>query len=275
MSSPRTGIGGFRRRHVRGPKTFIRRQRVAPELFLPRVVDARDGTIRPLAVPDNASANLPVTQTGTGRIWIGTAPDGHDLGEEEDDVVQVAGFAYSDDGGATWTEVTIPAAALCEAERLATKDPRALSIAADGDRIAVTSPGRTTRSICVRLGRRRHELVDRDRRESLRRLTGRICTSSPTSGCCWCGPTTRTRPSSSCPPARTGPRWRRFRSHPSDHEDKYVSVNRDGIALMYFPVEMYDDGNDWQHPGRAPHPGTLQYRPDELADDCGTRRLTG
>ena len=79
------------------------------ELFLPRVVDARDGTIRPLAVPDNASANLPVTQNGKDRIWIGTAPDGQALDEEEVDVVQVAGFAYSDDGGATWTEVKIPA----------------------------------------------------------------------------------------------------------------------------------------------------------------------
>ena len=110
------------------------------ELFLPRVVDARDGTIRPLAVPDNASANLPVTQNGKGRIWIGTAPDGHALGEEELDAVQVAGLAYSDDGGATWTEVTLPAQLLAS-ERLRDEGflGALLSIAADGDRIAVTA----------------------------------------------------------------------------------------------------------------------------------------
>ena len=109
-----------------------------PELFLPRVVDARDGTIRPLAVPDNASANLPVTQNGQGRIWIGTTLDGHKLGAEDRDAVQVAGFAYSDDGGATWTEVTMPPR-LFESERLATKYSSGVSTAADGDHIAVTS----------------------------------------------------------------------------------------------------------------------------------------
>ena len=113
-------------------------QTMFDQLFLPRVVDARDGTIRPLAVPDNASANLPVTQNGRGRIWIGTAPDGHDLGTEDRDAVQVAGFAYSDDGGATWTEVTIPAQ-LFASERLATMNSAGVSTAADGDRIAVTS----------------------------------------------------------------------------------------------------------------------------------------
>ena len=62
------------------------------ERFLPRVVDARDGTIRPLSVPDEALADLSVAQSGTGRIWTGTSPDGRDLG-----------VAYSDDGGARVT----------------------------------------------------------------------------------------------------------------------------------------------------------------------------
>ena len=61
------------------------------------MIDGRDGTIRPLAVPDNASADVPVIQAGTGRIWIGTT-DRSDIG-----------IAYSDDGGATWTHVALPA----------------------------------------------------------------------------------------------------------------------------------------------------------------------
>ena len=118
-----------------------------PPLFLPRVVDARDGTIRPLAVPDTASADLQVAQNGQGRIWIGTTPGDNDLG-----------LAYSDDGGATWTERSLPAQLLPNADETQNPDvPRdddpvnadelrksasygdlLLSIAAEGDRIAVT-----------------------------------------------------------------------------------------------------------------------------------------
>ena len=49
--------------------------RTPPAGFLPRVVDARDGTIRPLRVPDHASAVLQVQQSPSAsrRIWIGTA----------------------------------------------------------------------------------------------------------------------------------------------------------------------------------------------------------
>ena len=108
------------------------------EAGLPSVVDARDGTIRPLVMPDDVVADVSVAQHGTGRIWVGTSPDGHDLGEADLDAIQVAAIAYSDDGGATWTEITIPPELLA-AERLATKDSWGLSIAADGDRIAVTS----------------------------------------------------------------------------------------------------------------------------------------
>ena len=108
------------------------------ETFLPQVVDARDGTIRPLAVPDDASANLPVTQNGQDRIWVGTVPSGHALDDEELDVVQVLGLAFSDDGGTTWTEVTLPAQ-LFAAERREAKDSWGASIAADGDSIAVTT----------------------------------------------------------------------------------------------------------------------------------------
>ena len=41
------------------------------EPFLPRVVDTRDWTIKPLSVPEDAAA-LPIAQPGSGRIWIST-----------------------------------------------------------------------------------------------------------------------------------------------------------------------------------------------------------
>ena len=71
-----------------------------PTRFLPRVIDQRDWTIRPLRVPADASAALAIHQPGSGRIWIGTAPDGGDVG-----------LAYTDDGGASWTDVQLPATA--------------------------------------------------------------------------------------------------------------------------------------------------------------------
>ena len=67
------------------------------ERFLPRVVDRRDWTIRPLTVPDDATAKLAIHQPGSGRIWIGTAPDGGEVG-----------LAYTDDGGGSWTDVELP-----------------------------------------------------------------------------------------------------------------------------------------------------------------------
>ena len=67
------------------------------ERFLPRVVDRRDWTISPLSVPDDATAALSIAQPGSGRIWIGTAPDGGEVG-----------LAYTDDGGASWTDVGLP-----------------------------------------------------------------------------------------------------------------------------------------------------------------------
>jgi hypothetical protein len=87
---------------------------------LPKVVDARDGTIRPLAMPDDVVAGLPIAQHGTGRIWLGTSPGGDELG-----------LAYSDDGGATWAAVDLPD------ELGVTSEELALEIAADGDRVAV------------------------------------------------------------------------------------------------------------------------------------------
>ena len=65
--------------------------------FLPHVVDTRDWTIRPLAVSADATAALEISQTGTGRIWVGTAPNGGTVG-----------LAYTDDGGASWSLVELP-----------------------------------------------------------------------------------------------------------------------------------------------------------------------
>lgn len=94
---------------------------VPTEGGLPKVVDARDGTIRPLAMPDDVAGELTVAQHGTGRIWVGTDPDGDGLG-----------LAHSDDGGATWTEVALP-------EQLRSSSEDGYGVAADGDRVAVTS----------------------------------------------------------------------------------------------------------------------------------------
>jgi hypothetical protein len=97
---------------------------------LPKVVDVRDGTIRPLAMPDSVVAGLPVAQHGTDRIWIGTNPDGDRLG-----------LAYSDDGGTTWYDVALPEQLGATSEELTTSlvpyGDDLLEIAADGDRIAV------------------------------------------------------------------------------------------------------------------------------------------
>ncbi len=116
---------------VRGPDAADGGWQFLPtEGGLPRVVDARDGTIRPLAVPDDVVAGLPVAQHGTGRIWIGTDPDGDRLG-----------LAYSDDGGASWNEVALPQQISATSEELATSllpyGDDLLEIAADGDRVAV------------------------------------------------------------------------------------------------------------------------------------------
>ena len=243
------------------------------ELLLPRVVDARDGTIRPLAVPDNASANLPVIQNGNGRIWIGTAPDGHDLGEEELDAVEVVGFAYSDDGGATWTEVTIPAQ-LFAAERLATKDSWGASIAADGDRIAVTSAWSSNHD--------RYVYVSSDAGLSWSTVTVANPETSGANGAHLYVLADKRllllqsmdvfRFSYSCPPARTGPELEENLQATQATRSKVVSVNRDGIALMYYPIGMYDDGNIGNNPDAPPireHFSTdlTNWRPIEVLDD--------
>jgi hypothetical protein len=82
-----------------------------------------------LAVPDDAASGLPVAHHGTGRVWVGTAPDGGLLG-----------LAYSDDGGDTWTEVALPEQLTVTSEELANSDSHGelLEIAAEADRLAVT-----------------------------------------------------------------------------------------------------------------------------------------
>jgi hypothetical protein len=102
------------------------------ERFLPRVVDRRDWTIRPLRVPEDATAALAIHQPGSGRIWIDTAPEGGHVG-----------LAYTDDGGASWTDVELPSSLRpTSAELVASQAPDAddvLVVAATGDHVAVTN----------------------------------------------------------------------------------------------------------------------------------------
>ena len=100
---------------------------------LPLVVDKRDWTIRPLNVPEDASPALAIHQSGSGRIWIGTAPDGGHVG-----------LAYTDDGGASWTDVALPESLRPSSEKLqqsiaTTGKDGSLVVAATGDHIAVTA----------------------------------------------------------------------------------------------------------------------------------------
>ena len=94
--------------------------------FLPRVVDRRDWTIRPLSVPDDATAAVAIHQPGVGRVWIGTAPDGGDVG-----------LAYTDDGGASWTDVELPPSLRPTSEELA-------SVVPGGTRCWLSQPPGTT-----------------------------------------------------------------------------------------------------------------------------------
>ena len=148
---------------VRGPDTPNGGYTFLPtDAGLPMVVDARDGTIRPLAMPDNVEAGLPVAQHGTGRIWVGTAPDGDGLG-----------LAYSDDGGETWTDVALPqqvragsaevrGATSAELATSASNGFKLLEIAADGDRVALAASWGPKAEGRVRLGRRWTKLDDRN-----------------------------------------------------------------------------------------------------------------
>ena len=95
--------------------------------FLPRVVDRRDWTIRPLRVPEHATAAVEIHQPGLGRIWIATAPDGGDVG-----------LAHTDDGGESWTDVELPGALRTTSEQLSAPEPDdSLVLAAAGDNVAV------------------------------------------------------------------------------------------------------------------------------------------
>jgi len=103
--------------------------RTPPRGFLPRVVDNSEGTIRLLNVPGHASTAVQIhqAQSGSGRIWIGTArDDGY------------AGLAYTDDGGTSWTDVELPEQLRPTSEELS-QGPyyEGLTVAATGDHVAV------------------------------------------------------------------------------------------------------------------------------------------
>lgn len=236
---------------------FVREGSSRSGLFLPRVVDARDGTIRPLVVPDNALARLPVTHTERGRIWIGTTPDGHDLG-----------VAYTDDGGTTWTEVRLPAELFAESEKLegvashadelekaASYGDQLLSIAADADRIAVTeawsyderdvyisgdaglSWSTVPLTVTNPYTNGAHLYVVGEKRLLLVRSMDPYASDLLVStGSDW----TDLERDSRATQAAT--------SKTSEYvavwnEGRYVSANREGIVSMFFPVETFDDGS--------------------------------
>ena len=106
--------------------------------FLPRVVDRRDWTIRPLNVPEDATAELAIHQPGSGRIWIGTAADGGEVS-----------LAHTDDGGASWTDVELPESLRPTVEELLAPGA-VLAVAASGDHVAVTEAwGEAARPVFV------------------------------------------------------------------------------------------------------------------------------
>jgi hypothetical protein len=101
--------------------------------FLPRVVDRRDWTVRPLSVPEDATPALAIHQPGSGRIWIGTASNGAEVG-----------LAYTDDGGVSWTNVELPESLRAAGDELSKDVARtwkdgSLVVAATGDHVAVTA----------------------------------------------------------------------------------------------------------------------------------------
>lgn len=218
---------------------------------LPRVVDARDGTIRPLAVPDNAAASLPVIQHGQGRIWIGTAPGGRALEVEELEVVQVAGLAYSDDGGATWAEVTLPAQLFESAEPRS--DSRGASIAAEGDRIAVTA--------AWSYNLERYVYISHD--AGLTWSTVTIANPSKHNGAflyVLADKRLLLMRSDDVYPAEllvsTDSDWTKLEQDlPATRaiKNKYVSVNRDGIVVMHFSESTFDDGTIGNNPDAPPN----------------------
>ena len=235
---------------------FISEGSIRSGMFLPRVVDARDGTIRPLAIPDNASAGVPVIQTGTGRIWIGTTPD-----------VDVLGLAYSDDGGGTWTAVALPAQLPATSDELEQTDSVGdvlLSIAADGDRVAVTDAwssderdvyvssdaGLTWSTANVAVTNRSengaHLYVLADGRLLLvRSFDPYVNELLVSTGPDWTELERETR-------ATRAVAEKTSQYVAAWNEGRYVSVNRQGIASMFYPVEMFDDGTVGGMPDAPP-----------------------
>ena len=202
-----------------------------PEMLLPRVVDARDGTIRQLALPEYA-VPLYVIQTGNGRIWIATAPDLHELG-----------LAYSDNGGLTWKQVTLPSKLSADVDRLLEADSSGdtlLSIAADGDRIAVTESWSSAPDRLV--------LVSADAGVSWSTLT--VANPSRHNGAfLYVLANKRLLLVQSDDPYAaqllvSSVDWTKLEVVDAGTEtirNKYVSVNRDGTVYLYYPVEIYDD----------------------------------
>lgn len=217
-----------------------------PELFLPQVVDGRDRTIRPLAVPDNASAGLPVSHLVGGRIWIGTTPDGH------------LGLAYSDDGGRTWTEVALPAPLRSSDDELkaaALNGDLLVSIAADGDRIAA--------NYAWSYDHPRDVYVSSDVGLSWSTVTVANPVANRYENGAHLYPLIDGRlllvrsgdPYASRLVVSTGSDWTKLEEDQRATKEttgKYVDVNRAGIVSMYYPVGVFDRGTVGGMPDAPP-----------------------
>jgi hypothetical protein len=188
----------------------------------PYVIDARDGTIRPLAGPDDLEAGLTVEQHGTGRIWVGTDPggDGHGLG-----------LAYSDDGGASWSDVALPEDVRSTTVAPDTSVDPDLRIAADGDRVAVTAWwGTERRAVYVSDDAGRSWTIATTPSERGEGNAAYLYVLAD-------GRLVLMWSMDAVPQdllVSTGSDWSRLESHFSDREAgwKYFSVNRAGIALV-------------------------------------------
>ena len=137
----------------------------------------------------------------------------------------------------------------------------------------MTAAWSNLRSTRVRLRRRRTELVDGDRRQPIEGNGAHLYVLADKRLLL----VRSDDPYANQVLVSTASDWTtlaRIRRTAKRRRNKYISVNRDGIASTYFPVEVFDDGDIGDNAGRARHPGTFQHRPDELADHRGTRRVT-
>jgi hypothetical protein len=223
------------------------------ELFLPLVIDGRDGTIRPLVVPDDASPDVPVMQAGTGRIWVGTTPDPSRIG-----------LAYSDDGGATWTDAPLPAplrSASFDVDHFASYGDQELSIAAEGDRVAIVDSWGSPKAVA------RDMYISADAGSSWSTVT--VANPGINGSHVYVLADQRLLLVQSNDPytvqlvVSTGSDWTKLEPDAQASEvsaGTWLSVNRAGIVARYYPNSIFGDGSI----GGMPDAPSMRY---QFSDD--------